>query len=398
VPDTGTTSGLTRGADGFFYGTTEGAEGNGFGLIFRIGESGGEGQVLHVLARADGYAHTGEMIQARDGKFYGTARAGGEYATFEGGTIFQFVAGADQVSSTYSRIYSFAENDLAGSEPYAGLAEGADGLLYGTTIRTGASRTFVGVERGSIFSLNPLTFVVTPLHTFDSASEGSPRGPLVESSAGQFLGTTYYGGPSGFGAIFRLTISNATTTGLTASPVSAVFGQQIALQATVTSAGGTPTGLVDFLDGNATIGTGLLSGGAATLNTTSVAVGTHTLTASYQGDSTFLSSTSPHVSVTVGRAAATTTLASSPNPSARKQVVSLTATIAAVAPGAGAATGQVQFFDGKKKLGTASLVNGIATLQTAFNGMGGHDLTATYGGDPNFTPSASPVFTHTVNR
>jgi uncharacterized repeat protein (TIGR03803 family) len=403
VPDTGTTSGLTRSADGFFYGTTEGIEGNGFGLIFRISESGGEGQVLHILTRADGYAHTGEMIQARDGKFYGTARAGGEYATFEGGTIFQFVPGADQVSSTYSRIYSFAENDLAGSEPYAGLAEGADGLLYGTTIRTGASRTFVGVEQGSVFSFNPQTRAVTPLHTFDSDPSGalysgSPRGLLVESSAGRFLGTTFYGGASGLGTVFRLTISNATTTGLTASPVSAVFGQQIALLATVTSAGGTPTGLVNFLNGSATLGTGLLSGGSATLNTTDVAVGTHTLTASYHGDSTFLSSTSQYVSVTVGRAATTTTLASSPNPSARKQVVSLTATIAAVAPGAGSATGQVQFFDGKKKLGTASLVNGIATLQAAFNSMGGHDLTATYGGDPNFTPSVSPVVTHTVNR
>jgi hypothetical protein len=100
----------------------------------------------------------------------------------------------------------------------------------------------------------------------------------------------------------------------------------------------------------------------------------------------------------VTRANTTTTLASSPNPSARKQVVTLTATVAAVAPGAGTAAGQVQFLDGKKKLGTAPLVNGTATLQVSFNNMGSHDLTATYAGNGNFVGSASAVFTHTVNR
>jgi len=76
----------------------------------------------------------------------------------------------------------------------------------------------------------------------------------------------------------------------------------------------------------------------------------------------------------------------------------LSATVAAVAPGAGAATGQVQFLEGKKKVGTAPLVNGVATLQISFTSMGSHDFTATYAGDANFAASTAPVYRHTVNK
>jgi uncharacterized repeat protein (TIGR03803 family) len=400
LPDTGTTSGLTRGADGLFYGTTEG---QGFGVIFRISESGGDAQVLHVLTRADGYAHTGEMIQASDGNFYGTARAGGEYAaTFEGGTIFQFVPGADSASSSYTRIYSFAENDPAGTQPYTGLIQATDGLLYGTTIDTGANSTSVGTEGGAIFSINPMTYAVRSLYTFNNDPNsplysGSPRGPLVEASPGQFLGTTSFGGTSGFGSVFRFALANTTTTSLVASPNAAVFGQQVALSATVSSSG-SPSGNVEFFDGNTSLGIGLVSGGTATLNTTGLSVAAHTLFARYLGDGTFAPSTSQTISVTVSRAQTNLTLGSSSNPSARKEVVTVTATVAANPPGGGNATGVVQIFDGKKKLGTATLVNGVGTLSIAFNNMGSHGLTATYGGDTNFIASGSAVFIQTVNK
>jgi uncharacterized repeat protein (TIGR03803 family) len=395
VPDTGADSGLTRGADGFFYGI---ATGEGLGKIYRISEDG-TATVLHTLTREQGFGHDlTEMVQASDGRFYGTASNGGtsDCGLESCGTVFQF----DAATSTYRTMHSFGLNDPAGRYPLAGLVEGSDGWLYGTTAVTTPS----GADCcGAAFRINPLTDEVTLLHTFFGDSSGSsPRGRLIEPTSGQFVGTTYSGGFGGdSGVVFRLTVgTNApqTSTSIAASPTASVFGQQVSLIATVTSGGGTPTGLVDFREGAASLGTALLSGGSATLSTTNLAVGTHTLTASYQGDGTFLASTSQNVPVTVGRAATTTSLASTPNPSARKQVVSVTATVAAVAPGAGTASGLVQFSDGKKKLGTASLVNGAATLQVAFNSMGGHGLTATYGGDGNFAPSASPTFTHMVNR
>src|SRR5215470_3713707 len=62
------------------------------------------------------------------------------------------------------------------------------------------------------------------------------------------------------------------------------------------------------------------------------------------------------------RASTTTTLTSTPNPSTVGQAVTLTATVRAVAPATGVATGTVAFKDGGVTIGTATLVNGVATL------------------------------------
>lgn len=65
------------------------------------------------------------------------------------------------------------------------------------------------------------------------------------------------------------------------------------LTATVTSAGGTPTGMVSFLDGGTMLGTGALNGsGTATLNTSSLSVGSHSLSAFYEGDANSVPSSS----------------------------------------------------------------------------------------------------------
>src|SRR5262249_935771 len=76
------------------------------------------------------------------------------------------------------------------------------------------------------------------------------------------------------------------------------------------------------------------------------------------------------------RDATTTTLTSTPNPSAGGQLVTLTATVAPVPPAAGVPTGTVAFKDGGVTIGTATLVNGVATLTTATLLPGAHSLTA----------------------
>ena len=90
-----------------------------------------------------------------------------------------------------------------------------------------------------------------------------------------------------------------TTTTLAASPVSPDnYGTSVTLSATV--AGSTPTGTVTFKDGSTTLGTGTLNGsGQASFVTTTLAVGTHQLTASYAGDYTFGPSVSAALVYTV---------------------------------------------------------------------------------------------------
>ena len=126
--------------------------------------------------------------------------------------------------------------------------------------------------------------------------------------------------------------------------------------ATVSAASGTPTGTVTFKDGATTLGTGTLSGGVATFATSSLAIGGHTVTAVYGGDTNFTGSTSPGLTQTVNQGATTTSLGSSANPSVFGQSVTFTATVAAASPASGTPTGTVTFKDGATTLGTGTLL------------------------------------------
>jgi len=88
--------------------------------------------------------------------------------------------------------------------------------------------------------------------------------------------------------------AGATTTALTSSQNPSTLGQSVTFTATVS--GATPTGTVQFFDGASTLGTAAVGGGGvATLTTSALAQGTHTITATYGGDVNNAASTSPAV-------------------------------------------------------------------------------------------------------
>ena len=189
----------------------------------------------------------------------------------------------------------------------------------------------------------------------------------------------------------------ATTTTLSTSTATAVFGQIETLTATVTSPAGTPIGTVTFRDGNTVLGSAPVdAAGQATLPV-SLGIGNHALTASFAGTGGFADSTSAAAAVTVNPAATTVALGSSVNPAVTGQAVTFTATVAAVAPGAGTPTGTVTFKDGNVVLGTVAVgTGGTATFTTSFAAAGGHAITAVYSGDANFVGS-SQALTEQVN-
>src|SRR4029077_20997632 len=141
----------------------------------------------------------------------------------------------------------------------------------------------------------------------------------------------------------QLTVLNpAATTAVVSSANQSAFGQAVTFTATVSSPGGTPTGTVTFLDGAISLGAATLSpSGMASLTTASLAVGPHSITASYGGDSNFNASSSSPLSQTVNRAATTVKSISSANPSVFGQGVTFSAVVAPVAPGAGSPSGTV---------------------------------------------------------
>jgi hypothetical protein len=89
--------------------------------------------------------------------------------------------------------------------------------------------------------------------------------------------------------------ASATTTALVSSLNPSATGQAVTFTATVTSAGGTPAGTVNFLDGSTVIGSAALAGGVASFTLSTLTSGKHTITASYGGGGVFTASTSSAV-------------------------------------------------------------------------------------------------------
>ncbi|MGC9292306.1 MAG: Ig-like domain repeat protein, partial [Acidobacteriaceae bacterium] len=166
-----------------------------------------------------------------------------------------------------------------------------------------------------------------------------------------------------------------TTTSLSASPTNSTYGATVTLAATVSGSGGTPTGTVNFYDGATLLGTGVLnSSGVATISTTTLPVGSNSVTASYAANGSFAASTSSAVTVTVTAAATTTALSASPTSAVYGASVTLTATVAS---SGGTPTGVVTFYNGATSLGTGTLnASGVATLTVAALPVGSDSLTA----------------------
>jgi hypothetical protein len=182
---------------------------------------------------------------------------------------------------------------------------------------------------------------------------------------------------------------------LASSPNPSTYVQLVTFTATVPSG---VTGTVQFMDGATLLGTGTISGTTATFTTTTLAVGTHPVTAVYSGDANYNTATSAVDNQVVNKATlgqngvADITLASSPNPSAYLQSVTFTATVPT------GVTGTVTFNDGATTLGTGTISGTTATFTTTTLTVGTHPVTAVYSGDTNYNTATSTVDNQVVNK
>lgn len=123
-------------------------------------------------------------------------------------------------------------------------------------------------------------------------------------TAGSHAITAIYGGDAGnapsTSPVLTQIVNQAATTTVVASSVNpSVPRQPVTFTATVTSTNGTPTGNVNFSDGGVVIGTAALTSGVATFTTAALALGTHSIVASYGGTAAFVASTSTALSQAV---------------------------------------------------------------------------------------------------
>jgi len=350
--------------------------------------------------------------------------------------------GSHSITATYSGDANFAASDNA-ADPLdqtvnqaatsSTLASSTSGRsVYGQAVTftdtvsvqspgTGATAfptgtvTFTAVDAAG----DPVQALGTAaLTTIDGVTTAALTTPALPT--GDDTVTASYAGDTDF-APSRQTIDQtvsaaATTTTLASSANPSAFGQVVVLTATVaveapgSTATGDPSGSVVFADGDQTLGTASLStvGGVTTARFTAFegAVGDHAITATYAGDSHFSGSTDGVVQV-VQQAATQVAVASSAPISVSGQSVAFTATVSVTSPGsadAAAPTGTVTFSDGGHPIGTAALsTTGAVTTATftlATLAPGDHAITASYGGDSNFTGSASTAdpLAQTVNR
>jgi hypothetical protein len=245
----------------------------------------------------------------------------------------------------------------------------------------------------------------TLLGTVTLNSSGIATLTNTSLAAGTYSLTAHYSGNSNFlagtSAAVSVTVNaQATTTSLTASPNPVTAGQNLTLTATVQGAGGsTPTGAVNFMNGSALLGTATLnSSGVATLVNTSLTAGTHSLTAQYAGNSSFLTSASVAVSVTVNPqiGSTTTTLTASPTQIAAGQTLTLTATVQGTS--GTVSGGTVNFLSGSTPLGAAPVnSSGVATLTLTTLAVGTYNLSAQYSGNTTFLASTSAAASVTVS-
>jgi len=198
---------LIQGKDGNFYGTTSRGGSNtctlrpGYrvscGTAFKI-TPGGAVTTLASFDQASGFAPSSPLIQASDGNFYGTTPLGG--ANYPGfGTVYKITP-----AGTLTVLHSFDGGD--GEKSYAGLVQGTDGELYGTTSFGGANANY----SGTVFKIS-LSGMLTTMHSFDGPDGSGADAALILATDGNFYGTTSGVGYNNLGTVFKITPGGAIT-------------------------------------------------------------------------------------------------------------------------------------------------------------------------------------------
>ena len=209
-------------------------------------------------------------------------------------------------------------------------------------------------------------------------------------SLGAHTLTAVYGGSANdagsTSAALTQEVQRVTTVSLDSGANPSTFGQAVTLYASVgNGVQGGPSGTVTFEDGTTVIGTGTLSNGMTYLSTSSLAVGSHPLTAVYAGDAYDQAGTSAVLNQTVQPDPTTTYLYSGQNPSTVGQSVTFTAVVTTGGNGAATPTGLVLFEQNGAVLGAGVLNQqsgaDTATFTTAGLAVGSDAVTAVYQGD-----------------
>lgn len=295
----------------------------------------------------------------------------------------------------------------------------------GTLTLSGESDALEPTKTTIVSSQNPsaLSSVVTFTATVSGASPSGTikfydGSTLLGSSSTDSTGTATFNissltlGSHNITAAFTGDVSNSPSTSdvlvqvvkqtptitLASNPNPAEVGQSTTFTATVVGASAQATGNVVFTDGETTVGTAALNpSGVATLAVSTLAAGTHSVVASYQGDTSTLPVDSMPLTETINKWGTTTTVATTQTPSPLG--TSLTFTITVSPTSTVVPSGTVTLQDGTNTLATLSLnPQGSATFTTSELSVGTHAITAQFLGDATNDVSTSAPLSQVIQK
>jgi len=183
---------------------------NSFGTVFKITPSGSRTTIYSFCAQSsctDGSYPEAGLVQGSDGDLYGTTLGGGVWGY---GVVFK-ITPSGAVTTLYSFCSQISCYDGRGAD--AALIQATDGNLYGTTALGGANANSFG-GYGTVFSITPSGTRFT-LYSFCAQSlctDGAyPYAGLVQATDGNLYGTTAGGGANGVGTVFQISPSGKLT-------------------------------------------------------------------------------------------------------------------------------------------------------------------------------------------
>jgi uncharacterized repeat protein (TIGR03803 family) len=202
-------AGLVFDKAGNLYGTAEFGGTYNQGAVFEITPNQNgiwtESVLYNFTGGADGAQPAGGLIFDAAGNLYGTTNYGGNVNCSLGcGTVFKLTPASGSWTETV--LYTFT-GGTDGREPNARLLFDATGNLYGTTVLGGDIDSACSSGCGTVFKLtaNSGNWTESVLYAFTGAADGaSPYDGLTFDAAGNLYGSTYGGGASGYGTIFKL--------------------------------------------------------------------------------------------------------------------------------------------------------------------------------------------------
>jgi Bacterial Ig-like domain (group 3)/FG-GAP-like repeat len=323
--------------------------------------------------------------------------------------------------------YQAAYNDIFGSESYTSYVFTGDMNLDGSpdVVTTGSFGSGLFVNSGGVklaVTYDPtqilagqsttLTATLTstvspnvPTGTVTFLSDGTTLGSAtISSGVASITTSTFTAGAHTIEAHYsgdtahNLAVADASVNvldggvklGLTYSPMQPVTGQNTTLTATLTSdvSSNVPTGTVTFLSDGTTLSSATVNNGVASITTTTLTAGAHTVEAQYSGDPLHDPVTT-NIPITVLDGGVQLALSFNPTQPIVGQsatlTVNLTSTVNADVP-----TGTVTFLSDGTTLGSSATVsNGVASITTTALTAGTHTIEAQYSGDALHDPATT---------